>query len=336
MVDRMTKHEASSAWLLFVTNLPGTNKTLRMRIWRALKAAGAGALRDGVYVLPHSHRAQATFAEHASAIRAGGGSTHMFALQTESTDQTKTLIRLFDRTDEYQEINDRLEASKKGLATAVELHARRRLATLAREATALEAIDFFPGPSGLQLRSALVDAEVELNARFSPNEPKAAHQKIARLERKDYQGRTWATREHLWIDRVCSAWLIRRFIDRQAKFVWFKSSEDCPKRAVGFDFDGAQFTHVDTKVTFEVLLMSFGLESDSSLARLGALVHFLDVGGIPVPEAAGFAAIVSGTRALQSGDDALLKHVSPVLDGLYRSYASSERQGSQVHSKGIL
>jgi hypothetical protein len=321
MVDRMTKGEASSGWLLFVTNLPGTNKTLRMRIWRALKGAGAGALRDGVYVLPHSDRAQAIFAEHASEIRAGGGSTHMFALQTESADQTKTLIRLFDRTDEYQEINDRLEASRKGLATAVELNARRRLASISREATALEAIDFFPGPSGVQLRSALADAEVALNARFSPNEPRAAHRKIARLDRKDYQGRIWATREHLWIDRVCSAWLIRRFIDRKAKFVWLKRLMDCPKRAVGFDFDGAQFSHVDSKVTFEVLLASFDLEADSGLSRLGSLVHFLDVGGIPVAEAPGFVAIVSGARSIHADDDALLTSVTSALDSLYHAYA---------------
>ena len=160
------------------------------------------------------------------------------------------------------------------------------------------------------------------------NEPKAAHRKIPLLDPKDYHGRTWATREHLWVDRVCSAWLIQRFIDPKAQFAWLKRPKDCPKRAIGFDFDDATFTHVDSKVTFEVLLASFGLESDSALTRLGALVHFLDVGGIPVPEAAGFAAIVSGTRALQSGDDALLKQISAVLDGLYHSYISSEQAGS--------
>jgi hypothetical protein len=138
----------------------------------------------------------------------------------------------------------------------------------------------------------------------------------------------WATREHLWIDRVCSAWLIRTFIDPKARFVWLKRPKDCPKRAVGFDFDGATFTHVEWKVTFEVLLASFGLNGDPALTRLGALVNYLDVGGIPVPEAAGFAAIVSGSRALRSGDDALLEHVSPVLDSLYRSYSSPQRDGS--------
>jgi len=82
-----------------------------------------------------------------------------------------------------------------------------------------------------------------------------------------------ATRERLWIDRVASAWLIRRFIDPDARFLWLKRVKDCPKRAVGFEFDAAEFTHVGSKVTFEVLVASFDLERDVGLVRLGALVH---------------------------------------------------------------
>ena len=166
--------------------------------------------------------------------------------------------------------------------------------------------------------------EAVLNARFSPDEPHAAHGGIPRRERKDYRGRTWATREHLWIDRVCSAWLIRRFIDPKAKFLWLKRPKDRSKRAVGFDFDGAEFSHVDAKVTFEVLLMSFGLDRDPGLVRLAGLVHHLDVGGIPVAEAAGFAAIMAGARVLQQDDDLLLKSIAPVLDCLYATYSESK------------
>jgi hypothetical protein len=119
---------------------------------------------------------------------------------------------------------------------------------------------------------------------------------------------------------VCSAWLIRRFIDPNAKFIWLKNMKNTPKRALGFDFDGAEFSHVDSKVTFEVLLTSFALDSDVALARFGSLVHFLDVGGIPVAEAPGFAAIVAGVRSLQTDDQALLNSMTPVLDSLYRSF----------------
>ena len=132
----------------------------------------------------------------------------------------------------------------------------------------------------------------------------------------------WATREHLWIDRVASAWLIRRFIDPQARFTWLKRIKDCPKKALGFDFDGAEFTHADSKVTFEVLVASFGLEHDEGLARMGALVHYLDIGGIPVAEAPGFASIMAGARTLYADDDLLLKWMTPTLDSLYAAYAN--------------
>jgi hypothetical protein len=99
--------------------------------------------------------------------------------------------------------------------------------------------------------------------------------------------------------------------------------KDCPKRAVGFDFDGAEFTHVNSKVTFEVLLASFDLEGDPGLTRLGSLVHHLDVGGIPVAEGPGLTTIMAGARALQKDDDALLKAMRPVLDALYAGYSTT-------------
>ena len=123
---------------------------------------------------------------------------------------------------------------------------------------------------------------------------------------------------------MASAWLIRRFIDPQAKFLWLKRAKDCPKRALGFDFDGAEFSHVDSKVTFEVLVTTFGLEQDPGLIRLGALVHHLDLGGIPIPEAPGFATIMAGARMLQENDDTLLRAMTPVLDNLYAGYSATK------------
>jgi hypothetical protein len=313
------------SWLLFVANLPGRNQTLRMRVWRSLKSSGAGALRDGVYVLPVSDAARNVFERQSREIQDGGGTAYILELAGGPGSAHGDALRtLFDRSAEYQAIAARLQALRRELGKLDELDARRRLTALHREAALLVAVDFFPGESRAQLDGALADAAAALTARFSPEEPHPAKRKIVRLDRKGYQGRTWATRERMWIDRVCSAWLIRRFIDPKAKFVWLKRPKDCPKRALGFDFDGADFTHVDSKVTFEVLLTSFGLEEDAALTRLGALVHYLDVGGIPVPEAPGLAAIVSGARALQPDDDALLSRVTPLLDSLYRAYSNPD------------
>jgi hypothetical protein len=174
------------------------------------------------------------------------------------------------------------------------------------------------------MEGALADTEAAINARFSPDEPRATHRSLSRRNVEDYRGRTWATRQHLWIDRVASAWLIRRFIDPGAKFLWLKQAKECPKRALGFDFDGAEFTHVGSKVTFEVLVASFDLERDVGLVRVGALVHHLDVGGIPVAEGPGLTTIMTGARALQDNDDDLLKAMRPVFDALYAGYRSEK------------
>ena len=317
-------NDHNPGWFLLITNLPGPNQTLRMRIWRALKAAGAGLLRDGVYVLPQTAASRKIFEEQAREIRAVTGGAHILTFESDSTEQHHVLVELFNRTADYQELHIRLDACRRKLAKLTELDARKALAAIARDAAVTVATDFFPGKSQGQVQSALADAEAALNARFSPNEPRPAHRKIPRRDLKDYRARTWATRQHVWIDRVCSAWLIRRFIDPKAKFVWLKRIQDKPKRAIGFDFDGAEFSHVDSKVTFEVLLTSFGLDSDVGLTRLGTLVHFLDVGGLPIAEAPGLAAIVSGARSLQPDDDALLLSVTPALDSLYQTYRTEQ------------
>jgi hypothetical protein len=176
------------------------------------------------------------------------------------------------------------------------------------------------------VEQALADVETAANRRFSPDEPHAVLGTIVRRDRGDFRKRVWATRQRLWVDRVASAWLIRRFIDPGGKFLWLEQPEDCPASAIGFDFDGAQFSHVGARVTFEVLMTSFGLDRDAGLARLGALVHYLDVGGVLVPEAAGFAAIMAGARAQAPDDDALLQAMTTVLDSLYAVYRDAGRR----------
>ena len=101
---------------------------------------------------------------------------------------------------------------------------------------------------------------------------------------------------------------------------------ECPKRAIGFDFDGATFTHVGDRVTFETLMASFGLEDDAALARLAAIVHALDVGDEPVPEAKGLEAVLSGARERIADDDALLAGMSNVLDSFYTHFERESRR----------
>ena len=311
---------STSAWLTLIVSLPGPNTAARVRIWRALKASGAGALRDGVYLLPGTAQSETVFRELAEEIEAAGGTAYIAEYHPLEDPPGADLERLFDRTAAYSELLRRLDEFKRQLSAGSEAAARRALAALRRELVAVVATDFFPGPSRSQVEQALADAEAALNAHFSPDEPHAAAAALRRCAQADYQGKTWTTRARIWVDRVASAWLIRRFIDPQARFTWFESLTRAPGEVVGFDFDGAEFTHVGTRVTFEVLVFSFGLENDPALARLGTLVHYLDVGGVPVPEAAGFAAIMAGARAEGVGDDELLTEIGRTLDHLYAAY----------------
>jgi hypothetical protein len=314
-----------SAWLLLVTNLPGRKQALRMRVWRALKAAGAGMLRDGVYLLPTSEPARRLLDEKAAEIQEGGGSAQVLPLASDRTQQT-AFEALFDRSAEYTGLLQRVAAFRRSLRKTAEPEARRQLAALKRDGANLGAIDFFPSDGKDALEQSLTGAEQDFTAKFSPDEPHSAQQTVSRRTVRDYQGRTWGTRQRLWVDRVCSAWLIRRFIDSKAKFVWLAKPSDLPRGAVGFDFDDAEFTHVGERVTFEVLLASFGLDGDEVLQRIGAMVHGLDVGGLSAPEAPGFTAILTGARSGAADDDALIKVMFPVLDLLYAGHGSEQIQ----------
>ncbi len=158
---------------------------------------------------------------------------------------------------------------------------------------------------------------------YSRGEPRKRHGRVRRVDAARYRGRVWATRKAPWVDRLASAWLIKRFIDTDARFAWIDVPRDCPKRAVGFDFDGAEFTHIDTRVTFEVLLASFGLEADPALASIGSAVHFLDAGGIPVPDAKGLEMVLRGVREKARNDDEAVAKACGVFDYLYAAYAGS-------------
>ena len=313
---------------MLVASLPGKNPTARMRVWRALSASGAAALRDGVYLLPHRDECRQAFEAQAEEVRRADGTAHLIAFEAQSPSQQPAFLGFFDRGTAYGPLLEELAEFQGRLKRLGEAEARRRLALLRRRVAAVAMTDFFPGAPREQVEAALSDAEAALNARYAPDEPHGKRGRIVQRDRAKYRGRRWATRERLWVDRVASAWLIRRFIDPKARFVWLKRVKDCPKSAVGFDFDGAEFTHIGSRVTFQVLAASFGLDADPAIERLGRLVHYLDVGGVPVPEAPGLAAIVAGARASTSDDDALLKSICGVFDALYCTY-SGERNGGE-------
>ncbi len=316
-----------NTWLTLILSLPTENATARMRAWRALKAAGAAVLRDGVYLLPPRESCRRTLAAVAADVQAGGGTAHLLTVEP---DAGVAYEPLFDRGAEHATLLAEIGAAREALdatttaeTTADALKQTRRLR---KAAGALVEIDYFPGEAARQVEAAVAALEQRVAQALTPNEPHPQAGAVARCDPAAFVGRRWATRARPWVDRLACAWLIRRHIDPHARFVWLAEPAAgpvvCPADAIGFDFDGASFSHVGAKVTFEVLLAAFGLEQPA-LQRLGALVHFLDVGGVEPAEASGIERVMAGLSEALADDDQLMQVASGVFEGLHVAFESA-------------
>ena len=307
-------------WLLLIISLPTENATARMRIWRALKTLGCASLRDGVWLLPSRPDTHARFDGIAEDTHKSGGEAWVLALQADAQ-QADSFPALFDRSAEYTAWLDDL-AQFDPLAADI-ASTRKQLKGLGKRLAAITDTDYFPHPLQTTARERLHTAEAAVRGRTVSAEPTSQQGEPERLDKENFQGKNWATRRDLWVDRLASAWLIHRFIDPQAQFLWLDDTAVCPADALGFDFDGARFSHIGRYVTFETLLHSFGLAQDVGLQRLAHLVHTLDVGG-NAPEAAGFAVLLKGLKHRSSNDDVLLAEGGQLLDDLYCAFSLPE------------
>jgi hypothetical protein len=235
-------------------------------------------------------------------------------VQPADPSEAQTWRHLFDRGTDYAALMDDIRAAEH------DAQGQRRLAALWRRHAQIVQTDHFPGESQRQCTAALAALQDTLTRRDSPDEPHAGAKRLERLDPADFRGRTWATRERPWVDRLACAWLIRRCIDPDARFRWLKTPAQCRPAWLGFDFDEARFTHTEGRVSFETLAASFGLDADPALRRIGELVHFLDVGGVPVAEASGISAALAGLREHIQDDDTLLDAACAVFDGLRHNY----------------
>ncbi|MFS8979259.1 chromate resistance protein [Cupriavidus necator] len=315
----------TDSWALLIVTLPTSGATARMRIWRAIKTIGCAALRDGAYLLPAGDEHIAQLRELANEARQEDGQAWLLNVRAANPEEELAFRALFDRSADYAELQAALSDARKSLSDQSSADLNRLLRRHGRAYEAIRAIDFFPNEASTRAEAQWNDFSRAIETIQSPGEPQALTRTIPRRDLAQYQGRLWATRRHLWVDRVASAWLIQRFIDPHARFLWLESPVDCPDDALGFDFDGATFTHVGERVSFEVLLSSFGLESDRGLSRLGTMVHALDIGGISVPEASGFEAMLAGARGRLKDDDALLAEIGTVLDSLYAHFFTNKK-----------
>ncbi|WP_085722897.1 chromate resistance protein ChrB domain-containing protein [Pseudomonas sp. R37(2017)] len=308
-------------WLALILGLPTANATERMRAWRALKASGAAVLRDGAYLLPDTDVCREALESVERDILSINGTAYTLPVVDPHGER---FVSLFDRSDDYSKLRAEIEECRGQLNPENALATTKQIRKLRKTYDQLSNIDYFPGKSKQQIHSALQELETAVSRALSADEPHSRDLLITALNRGDYQGRVWATRKRPWVDRLACAWLIRRFIDPQARILWLDSPTDCPADALGFDFDGATFSHVGNRVTFETLQASFELE-EPGLNRIAALVHYLDIGGIQPVEAAGIERLLAGLRETISHDDHLLAAASAIFDGLLAGFVKEEQ-----------
>jgi hypothetical protein len=309
-------------WLLLIHQLPPQPAYFRVKIWRRLQAMGAVAIKGAVYALPLDEQTQEDFRWLVQEIVAGGGEAALCEARFIDGLSDQQARALFDATRDadYGAIAKEAAALADELARQPEKQAesQRQLARLRRQLTQIVAIDFF-GANGRQAAEAGLAA---LDARLAQPEPedRGEEDMIDREGLRELQGRTWVTREGVHIDRIASAWLIRRFIDPEASFKFVPSKGYPPQPGeVRFDMYEAEFTHQGDRCTFEVLLERARAD-DSALRAIGEIVHDLDLkdGKFGREETAGIAGLIGGIVLAHPDDEQRLARGAAMLDDLYQ------------------
>jgi hypothetical protein len=319
-------------WLLFIHQLPSHPSNLRVTTWRRLQQIGAIPLKQAVYALPDTPDAREDFEWLKTEVKAAGGDASVFAANSVDAWSDDALIEEFRRARQelYEELGRDVEQALKRAASARRPKGTRapalgRLVDIFRERlVAAEKIDFFGSAGRDRVLTLLRQLEDRISGTARQPAPSGAGDHSGR--KASFQGRLWITRPRPGVDRMASAWLIRRFIDRQAQFGFAADRESVPDNGVPFDMFGVEFSHQGDGCTFETLCSGFGL-AEPALSRIAAIVHDLDLkdGRFGAPECSTVDAVIEGLQLAYQNDDALLEQGMTLFDSLYRSFEQSGR-----------
>jgi hypothetical protein len=322
---------SSRRWLLFVHQLPATPSNLRVKTWRRLQQFGAIPRKQSVYVLPDTPHTREDFEWLTTEVKAAGGDAEVFIGSPADTWSDDTLVEEFRRSRQEayaalaQDIGRALRrvAGKRSPRGGRAPSANRILEGFRQRQAAIERIDFF-GSAGRDRVAELVgEFEKRVSDRAQRPETGAAPPPT---KAQNYQDRLWVTRPRPGVDRMASAWLVRRFIDPQARFAFAADQHALPKDCVPFDMFGVEFSHHADNCTFETLCSVFGIQ-EAAVSRVGAIVHDLDLKDerFGAADAPTVAAMVEGLQLVHADDDRLLAEGMTLFESLYRSFDHSTR-----------
>jgi hypothetical protein len=298
----------ATSWLLLLFSLPTNRNTERVAVWRRLKKLGAVQIKTSTYLLPHEPAQYEQFQWLAQQIRDyGGDSTLVRAQEIEGLTKEKVIAMFNDaRAKDYAELRKSLQGFIGRRRKMDAETAGAELERLTRQVREIREVDFFDSPRGHDVAMLLRRAESRSHTR-----------QLAVLDSKQYQGKTWLTRPHPEIDRVGSAWLISKFIDRKPKFV-FAPSADAVPGAIPFDMLDAEFSHHGNYCTFETLTKRFAI-SDKVVAKIGEMIHDADLDDARFQrvEAVGIDRVLKGWAKQELPDGEILRRGFECFDALY-------------------
>jgi hypothetical protein len=306
-----------AAWLILMVGLPPNPSSTRVRVWRKLRTLGAVPLRNSVYLLPSTPDNFERFQWLSQEVQKAGGEATLLSVEQIENMKRAEVVRLFHqaRDQDYRVLIERYRKIARGLdrKRPAQSTARRdeELMRVGRELERIREIDFFDAPGYHEAKRLQETIEMRLH----PRTASAASE--ADLPLESLKGRRWVTRPRPHVDRIGSAWLIKRFIDPEADFV-FALPKEFPPDAIPFDAAGAEFGHQGEDCTFETLVRRFGLR-DQRLQHLAEIVHEVDLRDqkFPRDEARGVDLAIRGLLATVKEDQEVLARGMTLFDGLY-------------------
>ena len=307
-------------WVMLAYQLPARPAHVRVRIWRRLQQIGAVVLRNSLYVLPNTDETREDLEwVRAEVVAHRGQASLLEAATLDGYTDTDLMTQLrAEREAEYRDLlteATQLDAAAAGRRKPLSRVIRQRmLRGVQQRLAAVVARDHVGAPGRAEVEALVKRLEHEGDG----GAPAAAP---ALLKSAGFKGRTWVTRPRPGVDRMASAWLIRRFIDPRARFV-FSSSAASRGTTVPFDMADAEFGHHGASCTFETLAARFGI-ADAAVKAIGEVVHDLDLKETRFarPEAAAVGRIVEGLRLATADDGDLLANGAVMFEAMYRSFA---------------
>jgi hypothetical protein len=311
-------------WLVLFHQLPPKPAYMRVKVWRRLQALGAVIVKNSVYVLPQSEAARESLLQLLHEIRNQNGEAAICEAEFIAGASDADIIKLFQnaRDEDYEALAKEIDEAARSWTSGANgplpvwsPEVRTQLTKFHKRWNEIQAIDYFSAPAGRAVETTLQNLE----ASWKVGERRSDEQ--ARLS--NFSGRTWVTRKGIGVDRIASAWLIRRFIDQRAKFKFIDAKTYVQQPAeLRFDMNEAEFTHIGDMCTFEVLVQQTKLDSYPALKALAEIIHELDLkdGKYNRPEAAGIGLLLEGIVAQNTSDPERLARGTDLFENLYRQF----------------